>query len=260
MTPVLDQHRLYASGTAGVFHYLDARDGSVIWSKNLFELAGLKDMPKFGYSNSPLIVGDRVFVEPGGTDNRSLAALDKNSGDTLWIKNGFRYGYSSPIHAHVEGAEQIIYFTGEGPVGVSPETGEVFWTYPWETTLDINVAAPIYHDGKLFVSSAYGVGAAVLKLRVKAPPELLWKSKSITNYFSSSILFEGNLYAFSMSRLRCVSVETGEILWDTPGLGRGSLLLANRMFVTLSEAGELVLAGGVFYLRDEKHVIAVDAR
>lgn len=287
VTPTIEGNRVFTLGSTGEFRCLNSHSGSLLWSRNLFEISGQKKMHKFGFSNAPLVDGNLVFVEPGGTSNGSLAALDKRTGETVWIRHGFRYGYASPLLIQVEGTRQLVYFTGEGPVAVVPESGDLLWTFPWETDLDINVATPLYHDGKLLISSAYGRGAALLKLSPRSAPEVIWKKKSMANYFSSSIFFANRLYGFSNSRLRCVDFETGDIIWDQPGLGRGSVLVADKMLVVLGENGQLVLAetdtpdfeelaswkafdgpvwnvpvvaAGRLYIRNEHDVLALDAR
>jgi hypothetical protein len=62
------------------------------------------------------------------------------------------------------------------------------------------------------------------------------------NHFSTSVLYEGHLYGFSETRLRCVDFETGDVKWDRLGLGRGSLVIADGHLILLGEHGELVLA------------------
>ena len=94
----------------------------------------------------------------------------------------------------------------------------------------------------MFVSSDYGTGGAVFRLTDKEEPITIWKTKAMNNHFSSSVLYEGKLYGFSEQRLRCVDFETGEIKWDQPGLGRGSVVIVDGQLIALSEQGDLVLA------------------
>ncbi|MCB0417310.1 MAG: PQQ-binding-like beta-propeller repeat protein [Bdellovibrionaceae bacterium] len=286
-TPTIDGDRLYTLGSTGILKCLRVDDGTEVWSLNLFELSQQTKMHKFGYSNSPVVVGRKLLVEPGGTNKRSLAAIDKLTGKILWLTGSYRYGYATPIYFHYQGEKQVVYFTGEGPVSVRLDDGSEIWRYIWETELDINVATPIFHKGRLFISSAYGRGAALLKLNGKNEPELIWKKNTMANYFSSSVIFNGNLYGFSMGRLRCLDLETGAILWDEPGLGRGSLLIADNKLIALGERGVLaianatpsdfdeiyrwkaldggvwnvpVLAAGKLFIRSETEVKVFDAR
>ena len=252
--------------------------------RDLLKLAD-RSCPEYGYCNSPFIVGNRLFVHPGGSNNNSLAALDKRDGSVLWTSLGERIGWATPIQIAIDGVPQIVYFTGESVVGVTPDEGRLSWRYPWKTAFDINAATPIYADGCLFVSSNYGVGGALLWLKPNADPEVVWKNASMQNHFSTCVLQDGFLYGFSTDRLRCVEFKTGKTMWDYAGLGKGSLLIADGHLIVLGEQGTLVLAqatpkeyvekarcdlfdgtcwsvpvlaNGKLYLRNEKKLLALD--
>jgi outer membrane protein assembly factor BamB len=113
---------------------------------------------------------------------------------------------------------------------------------PWKTRYDLNIATPLYADGKVFISSNYGTGGAVLRLTDSGEPEKIWKGQAMQNHISTSVLYEGHLYGFSEQRLRCVDFQTGMVKWDKEGLGRGSLVIADGHLILLGDNSELVLA------------------
>jgi outer membrane protein assembly factor BamB len=240
-TPAVDGGRVYAIGTTGRLHCLDVGTGKLVWGRDLLKLAG-RDCPDEGYCASPLIVGDRLFVHPGGPAGRSVAALDKRSGDVLWTALDDPIGYATPVPITFRGRPQVVYFTGLGVVGVSPERGQALWRYEWRTHADINAATPVYAAGRLFLSSNYGKGCALIRLTEEGGPQELWKSLVMQNHFASSVLYQGHLYGFSTDQLRCVEFATGNLRWVRRGLGKGSLLIAGGHLVVLGESGELVLA------------------
>jgi outer membrane protein assembly factor BamB len=283
-TPTVDGDRVYALGNTGRLQCFAVSDGRLIWERDLLKLAE-RSCPEYGYCNSPLIIGDRLFVHPGGPKGRSLAALNKRDGAILWTALDDRIGWATPVPIRIEGGLQIVYFTGQGAVGVSPETGKLFWRYDWKTQFDINAATPIYEDGCLFLSSNYGNGGVLLRLHRQEPPEVVWKNLAMQNHFSTSVFYQGHLYGFSTDRLRCVDFKTGQVKWDKGGLGKGSLLIADGLLVVLGEEGTLVLAeadakayvekarrrvltgrcwsvpvlaGGKLYVRNEKQLLALD--
>jgi len=285
-SPTIDGDRVYTLGTTGVLSCLDFQTGKPVWSSDLLKLAG-RACPEFGYTGSPLVEGNLVFVHPGGQNGNSLAALDKRDGKLVWKAESDRVGYSSPLVIHVNGTPQVVYFTGTGVVAVTPADGKALWRYDWKTDYDLNTATPLYHDGKLFISSNYGHGAALLKVRAGGEPELLYKSLAMQNHYSTSVLLNGHLYGFSNDRLRCLDWETGAIKWDQRGLGRGSVLAADGRLILLGDQGDLVLAeakpdayveqarwkalqgscwtapilaNGLLYLRNENTLLAVDLR
>jgi outer membrane protein assembly factor BamB len=75
----------------------------------------------------------------------------------------------------------------------------------------------------------------------------IWRNKNMSNQCNSSVLYEGHLYGFSgdvggKGKLRCLDLETGEIKWTKDKLGTGSLLIADKKLIVLSEDGHLVIA------------------
>jgi outer membrane protein assembly factor BamB len=94
----------------------------------------------------------------------------------------------------------------------------------------------------VFVSSNYGSGGALFRLTNQGEPDTVWKSLAMQNHFSTSVLYEGHLYGVSEGRLRCVEFQTGMVKWSRPGLGRGSVALADGHLIALGEYGEMVLA------------------
>jgi outer membrane protein assembly factor BamB len=240
-TPTVDGDHVYTIGATGTLLCLEAATGKKVWEQDLLNIGKL-DVPMHGFCSCPLVVGDRLYVHPGGSNGKSVAALDKKDGTVLWQALDDKVGQSTPVWAEVDGSPQVIYFTGIAAVGVAAKDGKLLWRYPWKTAYDLNIATPIYADGKVFISSDYGSGAALLRLTGKVEPAIVWKEKSMQNHFSTSILYEGNLYGFSDDRFRCVDFATGKVKWEKAGLGRGSLVVADGRLIVLGGNGQLVLA------------------
>src|SRR5262249_47385259 len=163
----------------------------------------------------------------------------------------------------------------------------VVWRRGWHTRPPIHGATPVYADGRVFVSSNYGVGAALLRLKPDGPPEEVWKSRAMQNQYATCVLHEGHLYGFSGFRLACIDFATGQPCWDKTGIGKGSLLVADGRLIILSERGDLILAeatpkayvevsrckpvdgvcctvpviaGGRLYIRNEDVLLALDVK
>jgi outer membrane protein assembly factor BamB len=240
-TPVVDGDRVYTLGATGTLLCLKARTGERVWQQDLLRL-GQRTCPAHGYCASPLVVGERIYVHPGGTSGRSLAALRKTDGGVVWQALDDVPGHGTPVWAEVGGSPQVIFFTGLGAVAVAPGDGKLLWRYPWKTRFDLNIATPIYRDGHVFISSNYGTGGAVFRLTEQGEPPTVWKALTMQNHIATSVLYEGQLYGFSESRLRCVDFQTGKLHWDKGGLGRGTVLIADGRLIALGDRGQLVLA------------------
>jgi outer membrane protein assembly factor BamB len=243
-TPAVDGDRVYSLGATGILLCLETKTGRKVWQQDLLKI-GDCDCPRHGYCSCPLVVGDRVYVHPGGPKGKSIAALDKKHGTVVWQALDDPVGEGSPVWVEVHGSPQVIFFTALGAIGVAPKDGKLVWRYPWKTRFDLNIATPIYAAGKVFISSNYGTGGAVFRLKDEGEPETVWKARTMQNHVSTSVLYEGHLYGFSELRLRCVDFRTGAVKWDKPGLGRGSLVVADGHLIALGDHGQLLLAKAV---------------
>lgn len=259
-TPTIDGDRLYTISAHGKLYALNAEDGEAVWSHDLQRKFGSK-MPRWGFSTSPLVDGELLLVEVGGKGDKSIIAFDKNSGDVIWSSHKDKLGYSSPIAITVQGVRQIIFLTGTKLVSVSPIDGAIYWQYSWKTGYDVNAATPIFiPPDKVFISSGYDKGAAVLQMRVFVSPnddrpameqiiknqgtvriEEIWKNRKMKNQFSSSVLYGNHVYGFDNSILKCIDANTGQEEWRNRGFGKGTLILADGHLILLSDRGKLGL-------------------
>ena len=260
-TPTIDGDLLFTISAHGKLYALNATSGQEIWSHDLQQKFGSK-MPRWGFSTSPLVEGELLLVEVGGKGKKSIVAFNKNSGDVIWSSHKDKLGYSSPIAITVKGVRQIICFTGTKLVSVSPTDGSIYWQYPWKTGYDVNAATPVFiPPDKVFISSGYDKGAAVLQMRVFLSPDddraateqisenrgivrikEIWKNRKMKNQFASSVLHENYLYGFDNSILKCIEADTGEEQWKTRGFGKGTVILADGHLIILSDRGKLGLA------------------
>jgi outer membrane protein assembly factor BamB len=197
-------------------------------------------------ATSPLVLGDLVLLDVGGSRGRSVAAFDKANGNVRWATQDGEPGYSSPLVIEAAGVRQVLFFTGEALVSVSPDTGEAYWRLPWSTSYDVNAAMPIFvPPDRVFVSSAYDTGAGLYRIerrgRGLAVSEV-WRSKVMRNHFNSSVLVDGHLYGFDNGTLKCIEAATGRELWAQRGFGKGSLITVDGFLVVLGEQGQLALA------------------
>ena len=239
-TPLVDGNLVYAIGASGQLTALSAQDGKKVWAHNLKSEFG-SEIPRWGTSTTPIVEKDLLIVDVGGTAGNSIVAFHKKNGTVQWKVHTDKQGYSAPIAVTVNGTRQILVFTGTSLVSVTPQ-GKVLWKYPWRTSWDANIAAPVFvAPDKVFISTSYDVGAALLQIK-PAGVEEIWKSRVMKNHFNSSVLYQNNLYGFDDATLKCIDALTGTEKWKERGFGKGSLILADGHLIILSERGELVMA------------------
>ena len=85
-TPTVEGDLLVAVGQWGELACLETAQGKELWRKHYTKDFGGK-RPKWGFSESPLIDGDKVVITPGGTGG-SVVALEQETGAVLWRSRG----------------------------------------------------------------------------------------------------------------------------------------------------------------------------
>jgi outer membrane protein assembly factor BamB len=254
-TPPVDGDRLYALGLGGDLACLQVTDGKILWQLSLTKEFGGR-VPMWSYRESPLIDGDKVVCTPGSPD-ATIVALDKATGKTVWkraVVGSRGPAYASAIAVDFDGQRQYIQLTQGTLVGVAAADGKVLWKYdPVANRTGINCTTPVYHDGHVFASSAYGAGGGLVKLTrdgkdgVKA--EEVYFTKKVQNHHGGMIVVDGCLYGAHGGNeggsLVCLDFKTGKVLWDTREddrkVRKGSLALADRRLYYRTEEGPVVL-------------------
>lgn len=242
-TPTLDGDRVYALTESGDLACLRERDGSRLWGKNILKEYGGSN-PKWLISESPLVDGNRLIVSPGGS-GAGIVALDKMTGAEIWRAKELsdQAGYSSCIVADVGGVRSYINFTSGAAVGVRANDGKLMWRYANVANRVANCSTPVFADNKVFFSSAYDTGGALLDLtahngEVKA--QEAYFTREMMNHHGGMVLLNGYLYGFSNSILTCIEFNTGKVMWKDRSVGKGSITYADGMLYLL---GEKQLAG-----------------
>ena len=286
-TPTIDGDRVYALGGDGDLSALNLRNGQVVWTKNILKEFGGRNIT-WGISESPLIVGDKLLVNPGGP-GASIVALNKSNGSVIWKSQSDKAGYSSAIPMQVNGGTQVVFFTDQRAVGLDLQDGRLLWEYARPANRTANAATPIARANRVFISSDYGTGGGVVEIKPDGTAQEVWFTREVRNHHSSSVLIGDYLYGFSSSILMAVKFDTGEIAWRDRSVGKGSLVYADGRLYCFSERGVVglveatptgyvergrfrieagsletwthpVVAGGRLYLRDQDAIYAYDVR
>ena len=243
-TPAWNDGLLYSLGATGEFRCLDAATGAVRWQKNILEDAGARNI-NWGMAASPLVVDDKVIVQPGGSPGRSIVAYNRLTGARVWQSLDDTQAYTSPMLVTLAGRRQIVTVTARRVVGITVEDGTLLWDYPWVTEYDVNSAQPIIVDSNhVLISAGYGHGAALLNITQrggKLNAEQVWANTRMKNRFASSVLHGGHIYGFDEAIMACVDARTGDLKWKGGRYGYGQLLIAGERLIVITESGDLVL-------------------
>lgn len=243
-TPTWHEGRLYAQGAEGELRCLEAATGKLVWSKNILADNGAANLT-WGMSASPLVVDEKLIVQPGGPGGKSVVAYHKLTGAPIWKALDDKQAYTSPMLVTLGGRRQIVTVTASRAVGLTPEDGTLLWEFPWVTEYDVNASQPIVTGpNRVFISTGYGHGAAVLELQPAGKAftvRAVWQNTRMKNKFNPSVLYEGHVYGLDEGILACLDAETGQQKWKGGRYGYGQLLLASGHLVVTTETGEVVL-------------------
>jgi outer membrane protein assembly factor BamB len=268
-TPVIDGDRVYALTPEGGLHCLRLSDGERLWNIDTIERFGIvKNF--FGIGSTPLVWGDLLIATIGGSppgspadvyaasgrvlgNGTGVVAFDKRTGEIKWQATDELASYASPVVAEIADRPWCFVFARGGLVGLDPSSGAVDFQFPWRAVKleSVNASSPVVVDDRVFISESYSLGSALLHAK-PGGYDVVWKDedasreKALELHWNTAVHHDGYLYASSgqhaaAAELRCVELQTGEVKWRQPGLGRSSLLYVDGCFVCLSEEGALRL-------------------
>jgi outer membrane protein assembly factor BamB len=241
-TPTLSNGRVYTLGATGILNALDADDGAVVWSRNAASDTGVK-VPGWGFTSSPLVVGDVVIAATSG----ALVAYDRATGDKRWFVKSEGGSYSSPQLVTIGATPQVLLMGGAGATSVAPGDGAVLWKHAWPGSPIVQPA--MLPDGDLLLSTADamgGLGTRRIGIAHGAggwTVEERWTSRGLKPYFNDFVVHKSHAFGFDGSILSCIDLADGERKWKGGRYGNGQLVLLpdQDLLLVLSEEGELAL-------------------
>lgn len=219
-------------------------------------------------------------------DGQTLAAFDQATGKLLWKALDFRLSEASPILVKFDGQDQLVCSTRHGLLGVDPNDGSLLWRHPEMGS----IVSPVWNGGDLLFYTSGGddaIGRVVklTKQEGKTVPDELWVNKKIRMWQPTPVQVDGCLYGSTSQLLLGVDMKTGKRLWAKRGFPVASCVYGDDKLIILDQDGQLTLAtatpdgltvhsqckiterysftvptlvGKLLYVRDRKHIMALD--
>jgi len=237
-TPTIDGGSLYVLSGMGRLGCFDARTGEEKWAVNLVESCGGK-VPTWGYSESVLIDGEKVFVTVGGT-KAGMAAFNKKTGAAVWQSEPvLAASYCPPLLVEFGGVRQVVTGTGLAFVGVRAGDGKILWRFPSTNRWKVHATTPVFSDGGVFLTSGYGTGSFRLDFTVKegnVSVAQVWKDANLDNHYGGVVLVDGFIYGYGdRGGWTCLDFKTGVVKWTSKAFGKGSATYADGMLYCYAE-------------------------
>lgn len=241
-TPTIDGDFLYTNSRDGRLICFEIKTGKIVWEKKLTEAYEM-EVPEWGFTCSPLILGDQLLVEAG-----RLVALDKRTGKELWKSTPHMPGYGTPAAFEKEGTQYLALLNNECLTITRASDGVEVTTFNWPSPFDTNSTTPIIDGNTIFISSGYHKGCALLEFE-NEKLAARYTNKDMKNHFNNSVLFQKHYYGMDgnsnlgrIVRLNCLDQQTGKVKWREAGFGCGSVLISDGKLIILSDEGTLVTA------------------
>ena len=217
-TPTIEENRLYYSGSYGDAFCLNNETGEFIWRKNIFDIYNSKTS-KWGYTESPLIYKSLVILTPGGP-GQNVVALYKMTGEQSWSVNldSAVNAYNSPFLINHEGEDFILLNTTEDLLMIQPESGTIAYRHPIEQSSNNHAISALYSNGRIFFSSGYGQGSALLNPNeTTGGMDTIYANPDLDCKLSGLIPFQGPVYGTSDKKKQWLGVdlESGRTLFTT---------------------------------------------
>lgn len=267
-TPCIEEGRVYVHfGTFGTA-CIDTENFQVLWKRT--------DMPcdhMQGPASSLILHGDKLIVHLEGTKDPYIAALNKNTGETIWksvrpaeiydpLEPVYRKSYQTPIVIDVDGRELLISNAAYLCFAHDVNTGEVVWTI--EYGYDSTVSQPLYDNGLVYVNSGWilednvpfftrqfaidpsGTGD-VTNSHVK------WMFEEEVPQIPSPVIVDGRMYmVHDRGMLTCIDAKTAAVLWkhELKGNFNSSPIYAggNIYFINVKGECSIIKPGNSFQL------------
>jgi len=243
-TPVIAGDKVYILSGLGVLYCLKETDGSLVWKQDLISQYGGTTIT-WGYNETPVVDGDKIFCTPGGEKN-SVIALNRNTGSLIWSCPGKKElsAYCTPLLFVHNGRKILVTHTASNLLGIDAQTGLLLWSHPQPNQWSVHANTPIYHEGGLFYFSGYGQGSGKLNLSPDGTKiSLAWENKTMDSRMGGAVLVDGHIYGSGDKgrEWKCINWETGVNTYLAKDIAKGAVISSDGMLYCYSERGELAL-------------------
>lgn len=238
-TPAVGDDTVYALGARGDLVAVDLTTGERRWLRSLPDDFGAP-LPHYGFSTSPVLVGDLLIVETGGPDG-AISALNKETGAVVWRSGEGGVDSQIPIAATLHGQRQVLAATTQKIYSLDVETGSIRWSLEQEGDYLFAQLTLAGEDGLLVT---HGDGAVYYQLpEGDGVPVKLWTEREFRSGGwnpRTPVYKDGYFYAHTGNFLTCIEAATGKRVWRSRPPGGQALIAVGDHMMLVGRGGEVV--------------------
>jgi len=259
-TPTVEYGKIYVESGMCTVACLDAQTGKIIWKVNGYDQFKGKT-GEWGYSESLLVLGDKVFFTPGG-DQTTMVALDKETGKTIWATKSLNdyTGYVSPLLIHENGKDIILQVLADNLIGVDASNGNILFHKSYATIQNekslvqwpgapyTNTNTPIYYNHEVYITSGYDhVGVKFKLSQDLSEASVVWIDTVLDVHHGGVVLIDGYIYGSNWinnatGNWCCINWDTGKCMYETRWETKGSIIAnAGMLYCYEEKRGNLAL-------------------
>ena len=292
----LDGERLYEMSLLGELACFRASDGEELWRRNyLKDFSGEHGV--FGFSDCPVVDGDKLLCSPGGA-NSTILALDTKTGEVVWtcaVPNAGKAAYGNGIVMTVDSQHQFVASFENLVVGVATDSGKLLWQIDGAVKNFRHPHTPLVQDRFVTIVNGFSVDLKRLELQsadeVPAVKELY--STNMTNivaqYQDDTLVIGDRVYEPNYGVFSCLDINTGAMVWRKRMGPTATMTFADGRFyfhsdgsmslveTTATEANQIsefslpnsqpslgtttpIVTGGRLYVREDDNLYCYDVR
>ena len=203
-TPTVEGDRIYCISGYGDIACIDSESQKILWSVPAFEkFPG--ECWEWEIAGQPLIVDDQIVFTPGG-HTTSMVALNKMTGETVWQTESLNdtVAMVSPTLVEFGDKKIVVNVMVNHLFGVDAANGEILWKvlyseidpptdHPWKP--HNNCVMPLYHDGRLHVTSGYDHVGVMFRLKKGGRNiEQVWIDHTLDNHHGQVVRVGDYIY------------------------------------------------------------------
>lgn len=258
-TPLYDGELVYALGAEGQLTACDVKRGFPSWTRNLIKSFKFK-VPDWGTASHPILHKDLLICIAGG-DGSTVVAFDKKTGSVVWkALSAKQPGYGTLVIREIHDKEVLLVWHGESVNALNPNTGDIYWTVPFQPHYGMAISPPMVIDDLIYVMG-FNAKSGVIKVPSGGQsPSLLWGPSprlGVAGVFNAPYVKDGYVYSGGRrGQFKCIKLETGERIWEDPtpllkkdGTGKGAWQSAftihhqpSEKTLILNDHGELIVS------------------
>lgn len=217
---------LYTLSCDGDLICWKASDGKRLWHKNLYEDYSVGQRPgsrDYGYTSSPLILGDDLIVEVGA-DKGNVIAFDKRTGKQRWTsQNTDAAGHTTgPVRIRINNHDCLAVLTQAHLLVVGLEgkqRGKTLGQYSWEVQYNNGIPTVCVAGDRMVVTSGYNQNRICLFELTSGGLKKQDEIKRDCSKVCTPVFHRGHLY-IAYDCLRCYRVVNNGLKLQWKGSGR----------------------------------------